>query len=806
MNLSLSRSLLRATIIFFLAIGNTAVMARNLSEIALSKEMQEAYLNYQVDVFLQQEGYGDQQLSKHYSDLVMHSEESLKVFIKHSPEYWHKTLEEMLVGSYIDDFSLEMLDEKSIAVRPTIHYKSNFEVNETLVVDYPLIVEGDLIVKGNLLIGNDNAPVLVTGDVYVSNNLLMSDEDSYYYLPGKIEVKGNVFIDGKTTILKQLSAKNVFSLSTSQMLSGSLTPFPNSPLFVRPSILPWNDEVDASVLFAYLKRDVEPFIKPFEKNPKSKSWGYFLNAWEGVTHEPFYHPDIAGLKHTELDINELTDKGKQQISKKSGKFEVQADLRTAQGFCTENITDDLVQTFSKDYLYDSVAFRNKFDQPAEVTIYATLKPEEYKSSCGLKRRYEALTYLLEGELDNSLMFPYGNYTEDDYSKAYQKDKRFLNVDPYLATYWLLRFGIVFDDRYKEVELLAGQIEHPLVKSALSFFKEKAYQHDAGAYTGRIFNSEDDYVTVSDLLDVDGKYKMIKTGSDAFRRFHSDYIFHYYHKNHIRSKSTVNALIYSLENDRSGLSLEKAMLLVDVAKRKKLLKEIKIPESSYNQLAWTYTRLIRDEKSIGTEEKVKFISDLFQMKNSASKSRIKAIESLQVDKTLAQRFIDKIQQEEAAKDYLKKLGVKDKDNETEIKNLAKELLAGRHFDYFQQLIKKGDTKAASHLASITIDLASDIARSPEEKELKEIIKGLFSRKTPQAKINENTLLQYIDFEMEQDDSVNMFEGALNLLQKKNKNRVKDWAKKQLQQSRLHWADERSVSSISGFVEMFRRFAK
>jgi len=195
-----------------------------------------------------------------------------------------------------------------------------------------------------------------------------------------------------------------------------------------------------------------------------------------------------------------------------------------------------------------------------------------------------------------------------------------------------------------------------------------------------------------------------------------------------------------------------------------------------------------------------------MKNSASKSRIKAIESLQVDKTLAQRFIDKIQQEEAAKDYLKKLGVKDKDNETEIKNLAKELLAGRHFDYFQQLIKKGDTKAASHLASITIDLASDIARSPEEKELKEIIKGLFSRKTPQAKINENTLLQYIDFEMEQDDSVNMFEGALNLLQKKNKNRVKDWAKKQLQQSRLHWADERSVSSISGFVEMFRRFAK
>jgi len=470
MKSTLHRRFFKNLLLVFLIFANSVVIARDLSEVVLSKEDQENYYDYQVDVFLQIEGYGDQELKTKYPDLVKSNAESLKKFmqsldiINHSEfpgleknnkesisAYMrnaevidhHNDIKEAMVGRYLEDFSLNTFEEEQVAVYPTVHIKSDLAVNESLVVDYPLIVEGDLIVEGNLVIKNAT-PILVLGDVFVSNNFLydipVDGQESYLYIKGKLEIEGDAFVYG-TIVAEKESAKNIFSLSTSSYLSDGLIPFPNSPLLVKPSILPWSDEVDSDVLFHYLKRGIEPFTKPYEKTPETKPWEFFINSWSGISSNYYYNPEIAGLKYVTIDVDELSNEGKQQLEKLDGYELAHADVRTAQGFCTDNNVLKLDETSDSAFLFDSAAFKRKLAQTAEVAIYGDLKLEEYTSSCALRSRYDSFNSMFRGRLSSSYASPYGDYTEDDYSQAYQRDKNFLSVDPYLSTYWLLRFGI-----------------------------------------------------------------------------------------------------------------------------------------------------------------------------------------------------------------------------------------------------------------------------------------------------------------------------------------------------------------------------
>ena len=75
------RSLKTVLLVCFI-VGNISTEARDLSEIFLSLDKQENYYDYQIDVFLQQEGYGDQSLNTKYPDLVKSSAESLKKFMQ----------------------------------------------------------------------------------------------------------------------------------------------------------------------------------------------------------------------------------------------------------------------------------------------------------------------------------------------------------------------------------------------------------------------------------------------------------------------------------------------------------------------------------------------------------------------------------------------------------------------------------------------------------------------------------------------------------------------------------------------------
>jgi len=331
------------------------------------------------------------------------------------------------------------------------------------------------------------------------------------------------------------------------------------------------------------------------------------------------------------------------------------------------------------------------------------------------------------------------------------------------------------------------LDHPLINSARSFFNEKAYEHSVGSYTGRVFSSFEKHVTVSDLLE--GKYKAIETGSEAFKRFHSDYIYHYYKNNNIRTESTVKALAYALENNSSELSLEKAMLLIEAINGNELIQSVEQPISTTNSEAWRLVGLLTSGEESDPQDKVKLISDLATMNASEADTRIAAIKLLNVVGKVTQENIALIEQNQIEKDYLRFLGVEDEDDDAALIKLAIELVAGKHFDFFQQLIEKGDMHAADHLTSIVIDHLPEI----DDKKLA-------------RNMDIDVVYSYVDFATENDTYYYYLENTVLVLEKHDKNRLQEWAKSQLQKSRHRWSNQRSISDTANYVDMFRKIVR
>jgi hypothetical protein len=529
-------------------------------------------------------------------------------------------------------------------------------VNHSFELDFPLFVDGDLIIQGNLLLTQENTPLIVLGDLLANHliyKLYMDNHGPHLFVSGKTLLKGYAFIEGKTdTFDHDLVSKATFSLNTTDIYSAvsrdflslnqrrtasqpQLLPFPNSPTFVRPGILNNSVELDEKTLERYLLKNIEPFTTSYPAIDQETPWRNFFKQWQAICRDSFKFPELAGakwLEHLRPDI--FSPKQRKSLTdQKIISICVLADLRTGLGFCKHDGS----------YIVDPVALNKTLDDDTPIHS-APVNAENYPSTCDLVYRYkDVFGSLLFGDLDNAYSEQTIHLNGKYYLSLYEREREYLANDPYLTIYWLLYFGLLFDERYQEVLKIAQQHDHELVIGAIHFFEDNAYQESAAAYVDYDLDNE------RQLFRSDGQL-VIASGNEAFRRFHSDYIYTYYHENKIHTKNTVSALCYAINNDFSDKALEKSLLLVETAQDYNLWEHVTIPEQpEHNAFAWKYVRL-HHPKSKGSHDQLEsWINSLINLKEISARTRIKSLKllaRLSYGSELINRAANMIQQQES----------------------------------------------------------------------------------------------------------------------------------------------------------------
>jgi hypothetical protein len=767
-----------------------AVFAATLSEVYLSEKEQEATFDYLLDVKIQQDYEGDWRIEDNHPHRYAQYQKAVRRIeeLVREERGWQAILPMLRsMGDGVKDLATEFGWKRDTTsffnvdypwVAPIIHHKGDLIINQSIELDYPLLVEGNLRVNGNLVLRNRAVPMVVTGDLEARNllyGLMMNDEEEHLFVKGKVRLTGYAFMEGRTkTFDHDLSANQVFSLFTSEPNEFSdthlennghnnernqprLHAFPDDPALVRPSILPWSGEVDFDLLAQYLQHGHEPFAYSHRDKQPQHPWDQFFDAWVKRADASWVYPEIIGAKMVSMKRDDFSKKNRKPLKEAGFNYiDVLGDLRTGRGFLIYQ--NDL---FPDNYIEDPDAFEKMFGKPP-LNTYQTMSPDQYPSMKQLFLRYERSDFnkLLSGDIVDASYSSYYNNglgEEHEIQTLFIKEKPFLDKDPYLAIFWLLHFGLIFDERYHEVLELAEKQSNPLLSSAISFFEQGGYEQ-VSAYSGRLFEI--------DPILTDGGQLRVPSGKEVFQQFHSDYIYAYYSKNQIRNANTISALLYAIEHDFMGNNaLEKAELLVKTAQKNNLWSVVSIPDKPrINKLAWRYVLLYSPDVDISDKQRAdwKAAIDNYHAKQNPRPVR-----------------------------FWEEIGIKNPNTEEEKAKFIAQLLVGDYSDALKQLQanKNGDTL----LHEITYEVMEYIDNHSDKK----------------LKVDSDTLLFFIDWAIENQIAEYYLRSVLSQLAIHESLKLSTWIDKKLNKPRLRWAtthDENGrLDSIVNIIKILKEYS-
>jgi hypothetical protein len=766
------RYLLVIGLIVIQNMGNAAT----LSETYLTKQEQESYFDYRIDVAIQRGDTGNWNIPDNHPNLYaqfLKTVQSIEKLQQKGVNWQNVT--EMLKSAEREPLHLGWSDTVASNfshyypwVVPIIHHKGDLTIDQTIELDYPLLVEGNLQINGNLVMQHEHIPLIVTGNLNAHHLLydISKSKVGHLFVKQKLTLSGYAFIEGKTKYFDHnLSAKQIFSLSTYDFCGSNLghyisgiecsesnpnpQVFPDDPSLTRPSILAWEEELDTHILGEYLLHDLEPFAYAFTDKQQEQPWSLFFNAWKKFAKNQWSHPEIFGAKKVNLKSSEFSKANRKILEKAEvSSLDVWADGRTGRGFYS--INHDL---FPNACIEDPEAYEKKFGKPL-LDLYLTMAPDQYTSTCRLAWWFgeSDFTNLLHGDLDSPSYFPYslqGIGDEQQVNQRFIQGKHLLDKDPYLAMFWLLRFGLTFDERYDEVLKLAKTQDNAQLKSAISFFEQGAYQQ-VSAYAGRILEFDT-------LLTEDGQPRL-SSGKEAFQQFHSDYIYSYYSNNDIRNANTIKALRYAIEHDFMGeTAIDKAKLLVEIAEKNKLWSEISIIDKPQrNELAWKYILLHHPKNKISDVQRANWQRSIQSYQEKRTPQTDKFWEIINTTKP---------------------------ESDTDKAAFSAKLLAGQYFEAVKQLQTR--ETGITLLYEFTYDVLNYINQHRDDK----------------LEANQKALLFFIEIATENQISTYYLHDALSLLEVNAPNRLRTWIYKKLQKPRLRWADhEYNYDEIGGVKDI------
>ena len=609
--------------------------AASLSSTYLSPGVRSLYAEYLNDVKAQQDTYEDLMIEQRHAMLYKQFTAAVQRmrYLAEEQGWPEITLglktEDKPAFSWGDTY--HAMDSEHDWVVPIIHHKGDLRLNNSIKLDMPLLVEGDLHIEGSLVMTDEDVPLIVLGSLnarHLFYRLDMSHYGPHLFVRDGVRLDGYAFLGGETETFDQgLKAKGVFDFypipifrnrlsennpaDVSADVLANLLPFPGSPAEVRPGILNTDVRLDEEVLEKYLLLDIDPFTFQIPRSEVDKPWSDLLNQWMAICYDSFRYPELSGgrtlvhLPPQAFSIEVQKEFEKEKITSIS----VMLDLRVGNGF----------YTYEGEFFNDTRPFR-QISESYTGSRNPVERHSDYPSTFSLAERYkDTFAALFYGEVNGYDNLSFSDVWKTNTSdRLYERERALLSDNPYLSLYWLLHFGLVFDDRFDEVLEIVKHQKNPTLDAAILFFQNRAYEYDTSSYV------DYDFGRLEQLFLPDGGL-VFHTGNEVFRSYHSDYIYAYYLNHHHRNSGAVGALSYAISNDYSGLSLEKAIMLIEAARSSGSWDLIEIPAKPLrNEFAWNYIHLFNPLLSTNDEAKVGWMKILLNKKSIAAETRISAL--------------------------------------------------------------------------------------------------------------------------------------------------------------------------------------